>query len=295
MKLLIVIALAFAFGKAASQEYAFKVLINKGQNTIKAGDGWLHIKVGTSLKSTDELRIAQNGYLGLVHVSGNPLEVKAPGKHKVHDLTARIRPGASVLRQYTDFILSTSNEKRNNLNATGAVHRGSDEIKVFLPKAEDARVFNDNISVTWAKDLKTPVYVVSFNNMFGDLLYKVETRDTTLLVDLKGVKFANEANILIEVTSELDAKKKSGQFMIKKLSAADKAPISSSLKEISTVNVEETALSQLYTANFYEKQSLLIDASTSYQKVISLAPDVPYFRQAYAAFLLRNGFQTTQR
>ena len=289
LKFLIIIALAFVLGEGVAQEYAFKVLINKGQNTIKAGNTWLPIKVGISLKSTDELKISQNGYLGLVHVSGKPLEVKNAGNQKVHDLMASIKPGPSVLHQYTDFILSTSKEKRNNLTATGAVHRGPDRIKVFLPKAEHAMVFNDNICITWGQDPKTPVYIVSFNSMFGDQLDKVETRDTILSVDLKGVKFANEENILIEVSSKVDAKKKSEQFMIKKLSAADKGRINSSLKEVATLNAEQTALNQLYLANFYEKHSLLIDASTAYQKAIRLAADVPYFQQAYAGFLVRNG------
>ena len=293
MRFMVVIVFMLTLGCVEALEYTFRVLINKGQNSIRSGSEWLPIKVGTSLKSADELRISQNGYLGLVHFSGKPLEVKEPGKHKVQNLASRIKPGLSVLHKYTDFILST-HEKRNNLTASGAVHRGSNEIKVFLPEAEQAVVFNANISIAWAKDAKTPVYVIRFNNMFGDELDRLEVKDTTLSVDLNSTKFMNEDNILIEVASKIDSKKKSEQFMIKKVSAADKARINTALKEMGDLTAEENALNHLYLANFYEKHSLLIDASTSYQKAIQLAADVPYFQQAYRAFLLRSGMIKTR-
>lgn len=289
MRLLAIIAAMLIVGSAFAQEYTFKVLVNKGQNEIKAGNNWRPIRVGTDLQRGDELRISQNGYLGLVHVSGRPLEVKDAGQHKVMDLAARIKKGSSVLHQYTDFILSTTNEKRNNLTATGAVYRGSDEIKVFLPKAEHAIAFNEKISIAWAKDANSSAYVVRFNSMFGDELDKIEVQDTTLSVNLSGVRLANEDNILVEVSSKTDSKKKSEQFMIKKVSAADKARIKAALNDIDKVTAEETALNQLYLANFYERHTLLIDASTAYQKAIKLEPDVSHFQEAYAAFLVRNG------
>jgi len=59
------------------QDYAFKVLANKGSNEVKSGDGWLAVKTGTSLKTGDELKISENAYLGLVHSSGKPIEIKA--------------------------------------------------------------------------------------------------------------------------------------------------------------------------------------------------------------------------
>src|SRR5690349_13575657 len=113
MKVIAFVLATLLSGSIAAQEYAFKVLINKGQNQVRAGNDWLPIKVGASLKSADELRISQNGYLGLVHVSGKPLEVKDAGQHKVVELAAKVKQGSSVLNQYTDFILSSNTEKRN--------------------------------------------------------------------------------------------------------------------------------------------------------------------------------------
>lgn len=287
MKLIAFLFASLVCGSVSAQEYAFRVLINKGQNEIKAGNDWLPIKVGASLKSADEVKISQNGYLGLVHVSGKPLEVKDAGQHKVVELSAKIKEGSSVLNKYTDFILSSKTDRSNNLTATGAVHRGPDEIKVFLPK-QHAIFFNDEISVSWASVPKTKAYVVRFNSMFGDELGRLEVQDTTVSIDLNSDKFSNEDNILVEVSSKTDTRKVSESIMLKKLSSADKKRITSALSEIATQTEEKTALNQLFLASFYEDHGLLIDAATAYQNAIKLAPTVPQYRSTYTEFIDRN-------
>src|SRR5688572_5081406 len=85
------------------QDYTFKVLANKGTNEVKSGENWAPLKTGASLKKGDELKLAANGYVGLVHVQGKPMEVKEAGSYKVDDLAAKVGGGTSVLNKYTDF------------------------------------------------------------------------------------------------------------------------------------------------------------------------------------------------
>src|SRR5258708_24537157 len=127
-----------------SQDYAFKVLANKGANEYKSGDGWQSVRTGASLKSGDELKVSENAYLGLVHASGKPLELKKAGSYKVADLAASVSGGTSVLNKYTDFILSSNSAeaKKNRLSATGAVHRGEAALlTVFLPPPQNASIY----------------------------------------------------------------------------------------------------------------------------------------------------------
>jgi hypothetical protein len=105
---------------AIGQDYAFKVLANKGNNEVKSGETWQPLKTGASLKSGDELKLADNSYLGLIHATGKPIEIKKAGNYKVTDLAAQVGGGSSVLNKYTDFILSSNaEEKKNRLSATG--------------------------------------------------------------------------------------------------------------------------------------------------------------------------------
>ncbi len=273
------------------QDYTFRVLATKGSNELKSGDSWQAVKTGASLKSGDELKITENASVGLVHSTGKPLEVKQPGTYKVADLATKVSGGSSVLNKYTDFILSSNSAeaKKNRLGATGAVHRGGmEDIKVFLPENQNAEIFNNIAYVNWEAKGGAP-YIVSFKNMFDEELVKVETPETSVRVDLNDPKFANETAILVEVKSKADGKSKSEQHLIKKLSQGRHDSINKSYTELNNeLGSEASELNKLIQAAFYEQNKLFIDAISSYEEVIKMAPDNASYKEAYEEFLLRN-------
>ncbi len=283
--------LVIACGYSQAQDYAFKVLVNKGKNELKSGNNWQQLKVGLSLKSADELKISENSYLGLVHVSGKALELKQSGNYKVMDLAAKVNGGSSVLNKYTDFILSSNTAPKNRLAATGAVDRGTDNIQVYLPKPEQAVVYNNKVIIQWETENAPGPYVVTFKSMFDDELNKLETADNNITIDLNDHNFDNEDNIIVEVYSKSNKNKVSDKYTLKKLSKADKERIKTSLNEIANQTADENALNKLVIAGFYEQNNLLIDANTAYQEAIKLAPDVPQYKEVYNDFLLRNALK----
>ena len=131
---------AFVFG----QEYSFKVLATKGANEVKSGDTWQPLKTGASLKASDELKIAENAYLGLISAEGAPVEIRQAQSIKVADI--KVKKGQTAMAKYTDFILSSNAEgKKNKLGATGAVVRDVKEnkaITVILPSKDFSNVYN---------------------------------------------------------------------------------------------------------------------------------------------------------
>jgi hypothetical protein len=280
-----------------AQDYAFKVLVNKGKNEVKAGDKWQPLKTGATLHSSDEVKLVDNAYVGLVHASGKPMELKQPGNYKVIDLSAKVNGGASVLNKYTDFILSSNSDKKNRMSATGAVHRGGNSTKIFLPKAEQAVLYGSTLILDWEKEQSSEpmAYIVTLKSMFGDDLYKAETKEKTVTIDLQDPKFVNEDNIIVEVYPKDHEGKISESYMVKKLSPADKERIKAQLNEISGQTNEASALNKLIMAGFYEQNKLLIDASTAYLQAIQLAPDVPDYQEAYDNFLLRNGIKEEKK
>jgi hypothetical protein len=167
-RILLAVGFVVAALSVSAQDYAFKVLANKGANEYKSGEGWQAIKTGTTLKKDDELKLGENSYLALVHSSGKPLELKQAGPHKVADLAASMKPGASVLNKYTDFILSSNSAeaKKNRLSATGAVHRGTaDQLPLFLPPAQNASIFGKSMVVEWEVPKSGGPYVVIIKNI----------------------------------------------------------------------------------------------------------------------------------
>ena len=280
----------------SAQNYAFKVLANKGNNEVRSGEAWQPLKTGATLRSGDEVRLSGNGYVGLVHQSGKPLEVKETGVHKVSVLEGKIGTASSVLNKYTDFILSSnaSNNKKSNLTATGAVHRAitnNAPIKVQLPEKDHAGIFNKVAVINWAAGDVAGPYVVTIKNMFEDVLTQVETKETSLQIDLNEQKYANETAVLVEVSAKSNPKVVSQQHLIKKLSPAELDKVANAISEIRKEVTEETAMEQLYLAGFYEQHSLLIDAIYAYEQAVKLAPEVPDFRQSYDEFLVRNNLK----
>ncbi|MBL7874535.1 MAG: hypothetical protein JNL53_02660 [Cyclobacteriaceae bacterium] len=271
-----------------AQDYTFRVLANKGANEIKSGDSWQPVKTGASLKLGDELKVTENASIGLVHSSGKPLEVKKASTYKVADLAAQVGGSTSVLNKYTDFILSSNSAeaKKNRLSATGAVHRGLG-IKVYLPNNQYASVFNNIVYVNWDKSEKGP-YVVSFLNMFDDVLQKIETPENVVSIDLNDPKFAGETAILVEIQSKTTNTKSDERYLIKKLSTGEQAKINVAYTDVMKELKEESALNKLVLAGFFEQNKLLIDAITAYEQAMKLAPDDPTYSDYYEEFLLRN-------
>ncbi|UII33199.1 hypothetical protein LVD17_05090 [Fulvivirga ulvae] len=282
--------LIFTVGTTFGQGYTFKVLANKGANKVKSGSEWQALKTGASLQDGDELIISENAYLGLVHASGKTLELKAPGNHKITDLAAKVSTGgSSVASKYADFVLSkmSAEGKKNRLSATGAVHRGSsDAIQVFMPSS--VGVFNDNAIIRWDSLDGQNTYIVTLKNMFDDVLLSIETKDPNIELDLTDDKISKENVVLLSVASKGDAEVKSGTYAIKRLPQADAERVKATLNDLMSDVKQETALNKYILAGFYEENNLLIDALTSYEEAIKLAPEVESYRDAYVEFLLRN-------
>jgi hypothetical protein len=294
MKTTLIFALSTLTCSVFAQDYTFKVLANKGSNEVKSGETWQPLKTGASLRETDEIKLSDNSYIGLVHASGRPLEVKKAGSYTVKTLASQMSGGSSVLNKYTDFILSSNSAeaKKNRLSATGAVHRATEtsSLNLNFPDKNKSEIYNTTAVVNWEDAKSSGPYVVSILNLFEEEIMKIETAEKNVKIDLADPKLAGEPNLLVEVYSKADKKVASKQHMIKKLGAVEKENIKKSLSEIGDMT-EPTALNNLILAGFYEDKNLIIDAIAAYEEAIQLAPDVPTFKEAYHEFLLRQNLK----
>src|SRR5260370_37578519 len=105
--------LLISFLSRAQDEYAFRVLANKGANEVKSGDSWQPLKTGAQLKTGDQLKISENASVGLVSNFGRPLEVKEAKTYKAAHLLSKVCTSQSVLSIYTDSILSSNSVQTN--------------------------------------------------------------------------------------------------------------------------------------------------------------------------------------
>jgi hypothetical protein len=298
MKLKSVLIMFFVLSQLLgyAQEYEFKVLVNKGNNEVKTASGWQSLKIGASLKSEDQIKTSPNSYVGMVHKSGKPIELKEAGTYKLIDLASKLDGSNSIMTKYADFILSSNEDKRSSrLEATGAVHRGLIKVEVFTPTARREVIYSDEIILHWSKEQAAGPYSIRFNSLFGDELDRLETAENHIAVNLNSAHFQHEDNILVSIVPVNDPSKASDQFTLKRASKADKERIKLLLNDASPVVEEGSALGKLLLARYFEENGLLIDAATNYQLAVFAEPGVDTYKQYYEGFLIRNGLKAPSK
>lgn len=276
------------------EDYAFRVLANKGSNEVKSGDAWRPLKTGAQLKLGDELKISENASVGLVSKTGKPLEVKEAKIYKIAELVSRVGSEASVLNKYTSFILSSNSAeaRKNRLSATGAVHRGLDDISVQLPESSHSDVLNNIVFVRWHSKKSTGPFVVTLKDRFDEELWKTETSESVVQIDLSDPKLAKENSIAVEVSVKADPKSKSESHYIKRLDAKHSENVKAELGKVSADLQEETAFNKYILAGFYEENKLYIDAITCYEQALKMDAENPTYKEGYDEFLLRHKMKT---
>ncbi len=288
----------------SGQDYVFKVLANKGGNTVKIADNptdWEPIKTGTTLNGDDELRITENSYIGLVHASGKTVELKNQGNYYVRDLAAKLgNSRSSVASKYANFVINkmTTDEDedinrnhRKYLTVTGAVERSVLDAPISLRMPSSVEVLNEKALIRWDKVEEADQYVFTVKNMYDDTILTKEVDQPFIWLELSKAPVNTEELIIVSVKAKNNHKIYSGNYGIKRLTGVDADPILKELEQLSTSLKEESSLNKLILATFYEENNLLIDAMMNYERAVQLSPDVEQFSIAYQLFTKRNGLE----
>jgi hypothetical protein len=287
---------------AQSQTYTFRVLGSTGQNEVKSGNKSEPVKMGTHLNEGDVVKLSEGGYLGLQHVSGRTLEVKNPGDYSVSELAKGVSSGSStVASRYADFVMDKMSDdgKRDRLSATGAVRRDlktmDKEIKVYIPKNDNLNnitpdLFSDFAIVRWAPIEGVTRYEVKILSMMDEVVSVQETTDTKIALNLKDEKYAKQIGALqIRIRDVDNPKVHSGEgmdgYIIKLPKPGTVKKIEEERSKLFDQFDENSALHHYIMAGYHESNGHLIDALTSYERAIELAPGVDSFKNAYNEFL----------
>ncbi len=304
IRIFVVVVLMGSFS-ANAQDYVFKVLANKGSNSVKLnGSEWTPLKTGQSLNTGDELKLSEEAYLGLMHSSGKTLEVKSSGKYNVGTLADNLKgKNSSVASKYADFVMNRmsdddgNSDYRKSLGATGAVDRAlasGAKIKVMAHSSSD--IINNEVIIRWSEpqqtgEIENLTYQVVYSNLFDEVIKTDETNETAVNLDMAVTPFSELENKFVKVKVNVKGKDlNSEEYAIIIKPQEESAEINKMLTELKTEVSEETALDNMVLAAFYEDNNLMLDALTSYEKAIQMAPEVEIYQKAYEDFIIRNGF-----
>lgn len=296
----------FCTCSAFAQDYAFKVLASKGNNTI---DGQ-SIKVGTKISDNQTITVSEGAYLSLAHHSGKAIEVAA-GSHKAKDLSGKIGQNTSMTSKYAKFVVNelTQDEQsaaaaRNrfqHMNKTGSVERDLvvSSVKVWLPL--NSMIIGEQLLLKWADPKADPsaVYQVQISDLSDQMLFSSQTKDQQMLINLAEEQLASQPHLIVKVlpvdaTSgkvKITAEQIDGSILIK----PEGTVLTELTKELADIRKEfgsTSAIGKLAEANFFEEKGLIADAVSAYETAIKISGNTPQYQEMYTAFLVRNAFQT---
>ncbi len=294
------LTLLFLAGTTFGQGYTFRVLANKGTNKVKKSTGQVvSLKTGATLNSGDQLVAGEGAYIGLMHKSGKTIEVRKAGTMAVTELEKKVTTGkTSVASRYAKFVNDKMNEKgtgsyRSRMNATGAVSRAvADGTLNALLRSSDGtvKVVGDNAVIRWESAKEDASYVVIIKNIEATTIFKAETDKTSIELDFTTEELQDDLGVglyILTVTDKSDESITTGDIGIKR--TTDDEELNNELENLKSEVAEDSPLSKLIYASFYEEKGLLLDALTKYEEAIKMAPEVEDFQELYKNFLITNG------
>lgn len=289
--LMALLVITSAFQPLQAQDTTFQVLAVHGDVKIKRTEAWLPLEAGQHISRQDLVKLNEGAYLGMVHHTGHSLELRKPGTYEAHQLSSRLgERKLNTAAKYASLYLSMLNEGsvKKPMNGLERAVNG-EQLVVYLPNSVD--VFNDEVILRWKDEAQLDEqYEVKLKNMFNEVLDTRVVSGTKTSLNFNDNKIARERMIIISVSSQDFKDQRSKDYGMKQLTPEEAEPIARELSELKLeITDEQSALDKLILASFYEQNSLLADALTSYEHAIQLAPDVQAFQTAYEQFIFRNG------
>lgn len=291
-------------------EHEFKVLAVKGDVKVSENGGsWQKLKANSKLDTKDKLKVGSGDYVGLVHKSGFTLEIDKQGEYSARDLSREAEGKNYQLSQkFTDYVIDeisnaddilTSKDYHDNMSLTGSVERGmavmasksgTDALnpgkKILIanyPWKTD--LLDGDVTLAWLEEPDVNNYKIIITDRYDKVVYFTETSDTFCFLELeeKGLERGNY--YFWQVCNAADENQCSMQNAVRILNDSKSIDVKNQLEELKSQLKEESAISWVILAKFYEDHELYADAMRSYQQAVDLRPDAEAYQKLYSIFL----------
>jgi hypothetical protein len=288
-------------GTTMAQNYAFRVLTAKGNNTASENA----IRVGSKLNNSDVIVMEQGGYLGLLHTNGQTVELRTKGTYKVNELASNLKAsnGSSLTARYASYVVSelttaseeaTGETRYKHMKKTGAVKRGMLQDITIIQESK-VNMLGDKMEIEWfvyeklgnLKKSDVKKYRVVLTDLRNNELYSEITEENSYTIDFSRPELKDQTTVLYRV--ELAGKDEQKKFptdnhvVRKEKNNNAKKEIRDQLDEIG----DDTALGHLIKAQYLEETEYYAEAAMAYKAAIALAPDVETYKILYDSFTER--------
>lgn len=286
-----IISSLFLITSIYAQEAKFMVLGAKGE--IKVDGKEIH--TGDMLLSGQSVEVTGNApYLGLASIMGGTLELKKTGTYKINDLEKKIGSQENdLVSKYVDFIkdeLTGSGDVTSTQAKYGSVTRSLKKKPIFFYIPINSNVLKAEINLTWAlkstekdKDVSFKIYIKDRKH---HVLIEDDVKGTEYRLDLNDAKLKDQKYLFYYVEDANNNKIVSDLYAFTIYAEGDSEESS---QEIQKLKENNTAIGQLILAKFYEEKGFIVNASTAYEKAITLSNGDEQFVKLYENFQTRYG------
>ena len=283
----------FATVAYAQDDLVFKVLFNKGANTI---DNSKAIVTGTKILKGQTIHMVEGGYIGMIYKTGKSIELKKAGVHSVNDLEKGVlTSSASFSAKYRDLVMnemSKSSEgltanRKVKMNVTGSVERGT-EAGLSLISPKNSEHLSSDVKLMWLKDTTAKNgYVVKVKDMFDEPLKSYEVKDTSITINVNELNLKTSKSFIITVEVKNSKVMATEGKLVKVIDGKKAEDLQKELKLVKEEAGDESALSKVILASFCEQNKMYLEAIDFYEQAILLEPTVDEYKYAYNNFLER--------
>lgn len=288
-----------------AQDSEFKILTSNGKIFYqeKGGKKWLEIKSGMKLTSNAKLRLNRSSYIALVYSNGQTLEFQKAGTYELKKFEAQVKnSNANISKQFINYIVnemqdidSIFGESNYNLKTTGGVARKPYTVTDKLSKENKTiyrdyyaklNVLDNNFTVKWNCFEEQKTYRIVIYDELKNEIYDEIVNDTTFNIDLSKIKTRKDAIYYwnVGIADNETIKSEMSSFVV--LGDSKVSKINDTLKQLkSELKNEDSPLTQIIFAKYYERNDLLIEAEKCYKKAIELAPYAEKYVIMYESFI----------
>lgn len=298
---LIVALIALTTILIAAEKPDFSVLAIQGDVTVKRDkdNDWKKINPGEKLYSKDQIKISKGAYVGLIHSTGSPIEIKNSGNYTVQKLITQAtgKKSNDVTKKFTTYIIdemTKSDDKsgagyKGNMKTLGAVERsvGGSKAGIVARLPRGTYAIDSKLDFSWYPKSGVKLYNFSLKNAEGKEVFKKAVSTTNLTVNLDEIKMNRGECYNWSVSSD---NAKSDDFCVMRMTVEDLKQVNNDISQInSEVGKNPGSIGHLVLASYYEEKNIVNRAISSYQQALKLSPNVDNYKKFYSLYLSRLG------
>ncbi len=165
------------------------------------------------------------------------------------------------------------------------VKTDKNSIRIKYPRT--SYVISSDVDFVWFKNNTVSIYEFVIVDRNDNILYSTKTSDTTLQINLSGLKLLKGMNYYWFLRSN---DLKSDQYCINWINDYDMKRLDEDLEPLLDGMAKgKDAVTLMLLASIYEDENIMNKAIDAYQEALRLEPDVDGYRTLYARYLSRIG------